>query len=252
MWRRTWRPKQVPWKCLRFSIKLHEVIDHEIVIFRNCGDRATIELCRKYAQLFLVPLRLTRFLKSTGGLSNLPLSLSANSMLEILTIYTSAAVRDEKKPKVWVSTTAWPVSFCYVVHEYCRHRMLDVSETYSYSAHGTRTYLIQKGEKAFPRIRIILFGHRSLSFGSKLNLVFPIYQPLWCGMGVDVYESYCTAVMTECKTCTLAYLSKTYLCVYRQICDICHTRYWRWSQRPSSESMIFSRYWRCLSCEKYL
>jgi len=68
--------------------------------FQKSKDRATIEVCRKYAQLFLAPLRLTSFLKSTGGLSSLPLSLSANSMLESLTIYTSAAVRDEKKPKV--------------------------------------------------------------------------------------------------------------------------------------------------------
>jgi hypothetical protein len=71
-----------------------------MVIFRNCEDRDTIDVCRKYAQLFLVPLHLTHFLKSTGGLSSFPLSFPANSILEILTIYTSATVRDEKKPKV--------------------------------------------------------------------------------------------------------------------------------------------------------
>lgn len=83
---------------MRFSIKLQEVTYHKAVICRTCEDRAKIEVCRKYAQLFLVPLRLTRFLKSLDGLPYLPLSLSANSMLEILTLYTSAAVRDEKKP----------------------------------------------------------------------------------------------------------------------------------------------------------
>jgi hypothetical protein len=126
-----------------------------------------------------------------------------------------------------------------MVHQYCRNRLVDVSETYSYSAHGTETYSIQKAENAFPRVRIILFGLRSLSFGSKLNLVFLIDQSLWCRVDVDIYESYGTAIMTKCKTYTLVYLSKTFLCVCRQICDICHIRYWRWSQRQSSELTVF-------------
>jgi len=112
--------------------------------------------------------------------------------------------------------------------------------------------LIKKAENVFSRVCFILFGLPSLRFGSKLNLVFPIDQPLWCGEGVDVYESYCTVIMKDCKAYTFIYLSKTFLCVYRQICDIYHIRYWRWSQRHSTEYMIFPRYWCCLSCEKYL
>jgi len=80
-------------------MKLQEVTYHKTVIFRKCEDRAVIEVCRIYAKLFLLSLRLTSFLKSTGGLASLPLSLSANSMLESLTIYTKRQFAIRRSPK---------------------------------------------------------------------------------------------------------------------------------------------------------